>query len=210
MIALLCSWVLNEGAFCFLCHSFFFPLVARPVEWLGSIQQETGATQLLAVAAAAGTVRDTRAANEPKKENYYLESIYNIVLHESSCEHWGSISAKINKGPGYLKDYIGIDIHPHPWRGSNLHIHDDPDYNVHTSLCSTVYLSNPRNFYLLLGIRLAVESITSDELRVIHHPAQLMLASCCSEYWPVKLVKGKLNSPNHQTAAGSNGLIFIF
>jgi hypothetical protein len=91
-----------------------------------------------------------------------------------------------------LKDYIGIDIHPHPWRGSNLHIHDDPDYNVHTSLCSTVYLSNPRNFYLLLGIRLAVESITSDELRVIHHPAQLMLSSCCSEYWPVKLVKGKI------------------
>jgi hypothetical protein len=85
------------------------------------------------------------------------------VLHESSREHWGSISAKINKGPGYLKDYIGIDIHPHPWRGLNLHILDDPDYNVHTSLCSTVYLSNPRNFYLLLGIRLAVESITSDE-----------------------------------------------
>jgi hypothetical protein len=161
MIALLCSWVLNEGAFCFLCHSFFFPLVARPVAWLGLIQQETG-------------------------------SIYNIVLHESSREHWGSISAKINKGPGYLKDYIGIDIHPHPWRGSNLHIHDDPGYNVHTSLCSTVYLSNPRNFYLLLGIRLAVESITSDELRVIHHPPQLMLSSCCPEYWPVKLVKGKI------------------
>lgn len=64
----------------------------------------------VAAAAAAGRVRDTRAANEPKKENYYLESIYNIVLHESSREH----RAKINKGPGYLKDYIGIDIHPHP------------------------------------------------------------------------------------------------
>jgi len=55
---------------------------------LGSIHQETGATQLLTVAAAAaGRVRDTRAANEPKQENYYLESIYNIVLHESSREH---------------------------------------------------------------------------------------------------------------------------
>ncbi len=44
------------------------------------------------LAAAAGRVRDTRAANEPKKENYYLESIYNIVLLESSREHRGSIS----------------------------------------------------------------------------------------------------------------------
>lgn len=208
MIALLFSWVLNDGAFCFLCHSFFFPLVAKPVEWLGSIQQETGATQLLAV--AAGMVRDTRAANEPKKENYYLESIYNIVLHESSREHWGSISAKINKGPGYLKDYIGIDIHPHPWRGTNLHIHDDPDYNVHTSLCSTVYLSNPRKFYLLLGIRLAVESITSDELRVIHHPAQPMLSSSCSEYWPVKLVKGKIELTYSSDSCWINWTCFIF
>jgi hypothetical protein len=80
------SWVLNEGAFCFLCHSFFFPLVARLVEWLGSIHQETGATQLLTVAAAAaGRVRDTRAANEPKKE---LLSRINIQHCASWVKPW--------------------------------------------------------------------------------------------------------------------------
>lgn len=42
---------------------------------------------MLAVAAAAGRVSDARAANEPKKEHFYLESIYNIVRHESSREH---------------------------------------------------------------------------------------------------------------------------
>jgi hypothetical protein len=55
-------------------------------------------------------------------------------------------------------------------------------------------------FYLLLGIRLAVESITSDELRVIHHPDAIILLlwiltsqTCEREDWTHLIIRQLLD-----------------